>query len=97
MRQADKNVDTALQKAVSSINKKNRTCDISAISQYISKLPANKLSSGSKALPHVKGRSVRTVLGSIDLGRTFFFFFNFPSTCKSALAFAKVRQCNSDA
>lgn len=75
MRQADKNVDTALQKAVSSINKKNRTCDISAISQYISKLPANKLSSGSKALPHVKGRSVRTVLGSIDLGRTFFFFF----------------------
>lgn len=73
MRQAGKNVDTALQNAVSSINKKNRTCDISAISQYISKLPANMLSSGSEALPHVKARSVHTVLGSIDLRSTFFF------------------------
>lgn len=72
MRQAGKNVDTALQNAVSSINKKNRTCDISAISQYISKLPDNMLSSGSEALPHVKARSVHTVLGSIDLRSTFF-------------------------
>jgi len=43
MKQAYKNVDTILQNAVSSINKKNGTCDISAISQCVSKSPANAL------------------------------------------------------
>lgn len=33
MKQADKNVDTALQNALSSVGKKNRACDVSAISQ----------------------------------------------------------------
>lgn len=33
MKQANKNVDTALQNALSSVGKKNRVCDVSAISQ----------------------------------------------------------------
>lgn len=57
MKQAYKNVDTALQNAVSFINKKNGTCDISAISQYVSKLPANvSLGWGSAGAPSCQGQ-----------------------------------------
>lgn len=74
MKQAYKNVDTTLQNAVSSINKENGTCDISAVSQYISKWPANILLGwGSASAPHVKAKIVHTVLGSANFGKIFFF------------------------
>ena len=57
MKQAYKNVDTALQNAVSSTNKKNGTCDTSAISQHVSKLPANALLGwGSAGIPSCQGQ-----------------------------------------
>lgn len=92
MKQAYKNVDTTLQNAVSSINKKNGTCDISAISQYVSKLPANVLlgwgSAGSLvSRPEVCIRH----WGVLIWGRFFFFYFLFPQQICTWFYLSKTR------
>lgn len=71
MKQADKNVDPALQNALSSVGK-NRVCDVSAISQYVSNSPAKVLlNRRSGTLSYLKARTVPTAL---RFEKVFFFF-----------------------
>lgn len=98
MKQAYKNVDTTLQNAVRSANKKNGTCSISAVSQHFSKLPANA------GTPLCQGQKCACSAGVSEFVRILFLLgcFGFFSThispfSKSVPGLSKVRQGNSDA